>query len=1074
MKNSNYTYRKTLLIVATTGLLLNNIVPIMAFATEVDDLSDIQENNERPSHLEFTVLEGSKLTYEVSFHEDISFEQQTDSIMLQTQLDQEDNILGYYPRSALVKVNYSNGEIIESQTNGDNTFIIKTDKINNEDEIFIEFFDLTVPEDQRENTQPTNKLCLKINKNNQADEINSSQPEVTEEIVNSDNVEDKSEDIPTDTDLEVIKDTELLDQGTEENQKQENESLTEKTLEDVLLVEPDIQAKVFTSSSVIQQNATKYYYVYSGDTLTSIANRYNVSVNDLKSWNNLVVNTINVGQLISVNGKNNYSDYNKETRGFSSNSEFVNYIAGVASRLSKANGIYASVMAAQASLETSYGKSALSRLGNNLFGVKSFNSNEPQIIINTTEYINNKPQTVKASFKFYPSYSESIMDNINKLKNGVSWDSNFYKGALVENTDWYKDSTLFLTQRYATDTKYYKKLNNLINVYNLTKYDTIGNTKVQSEYRAMFTGSNNPIGNLPFNQVPSTNGNYKNIQEISQSSDHFGREMKVLQKTRDSKYLNIEYRNSDNVIVEGWVSPEAVTKIDFTTNKVNYSSIIDNSGYSIDSLPWGYKGSQKNDVTSNYLNSQIQVVSETANGAYVYVVKDGKGIGWVDSRALTSYKVKTVDYTTYITAGNFQVGNSPWGVKDYQKITLTKDYIGAQVTAIAETLDGSYVLVEHDNVEIGWVDSRSLGLTKGSYEGVIISGNYDVSNLAWGSKGYKRLALSKDYQGVMLQFKGETKDGAYTLAYKNGTVIGWIDTRAIQQVKTQNTNRTTYVINRKFSIDTLPWGVPGYKSIGSTSDWTGKEVFIKAYAKNTSYALIYDRDREIGWVDIRALTDTAIELVNYDAYIGSGKYQVNSLPWGTPGYTIIGKTSEIINQKVTVTQKTKDNAYVFITINGKEIGWIDIRALGYHTPQYDVYVSNGKYSLDSLPWGTPGSKKIGNAHELIGKTLTVNATTNNGGYCLLYDGNQEIGWIDTRGITRLAVKQVAMETFIKSGNYEINTLPWGSFGFAKTGMSSTYLNQRVNISKVTLNGSYGFASITGQEIGWIDIRAFDL
>ena len=42
------------------------------------------------------------------------------------------------------------------------------------------------------------------------------------------------------------------------------------------------------------------YQVKSGDTLYSIANKYNISVNELKTLNNLTNNNLSIGQLLNV------------------------------------------------------------------------------------------------------------------------------------------------------------------------------------------------------------------------------------------------------------------------------------------------------------------------------------------------------------------------------------------------------------------------------------------------------------------------------------------------------------------------------------------------------------------------------------------------------------------------------------------------------------------------------------------------------------------------------------------------------------------------------------------------------
>ncbi len=48
------------------------------------------------------------------------------------------------------------------------------------------------------------------------------------------------------------------------------------------------------------ETATNTYTVKSGDSLWSIANKYETSVNELKSLNNLTTNTLQIGQTLKV------------------------------------------------------------------------------------------------------------------------------------------------------------------------------------------------------------------------------------------------------------------------------------------------------------------------------------------------------------------------------------------------------------------------------------------------------------------------------------------------------------------------------------------------------------------------------------------------------------------------------------------------------------------------------------------------------------------------------------------------------------------------------------------------------
>lgn len=55
---------------------------------------------------------------------------------------------------------------------------------------------------------------------------------------------------------------------------------------------------------------TDIYQVQSGDTLYSIARKYNISVNELKNLNNLVDNTLSIGQILEVpSGLSSYNSY---------------------------------------------------------------------------------------------------------------------------------------------------------------------------------------------------------------------------------------------------------------------------------------------------------------------------------------------------------------------------------------------------------------------------------------------------------------------------------------------------------------------------------------------------------------------------------------------------------------------------------------------------------------------------------------------------------------------------------------------------------------------------------------------
>ncbi|MFC6322736.1 glycoside hydrolase family 73 protein [Companilactobacillus baiquanensis] len=156
---------------------------------------------------------------------------------------------------------------------------------------------------------------------------------------------------------------------------------------------------------------------------------------------------------------------------------FLDMAVPMAQKAADQYGVYASVMLAQAILESGWGTSLLATQGNNLFGIKG-DYNGASVTMKTSEWSASQGwYSIYASFRKYPSYYESFADNGDKLRNGVSWDSSYYKGTWKENASSYKDATAWLQGRYATAPTYASSLNNMIETYNLTQYDTDSSTQ---------------------------------------------------------------------------------------------------------------------------------------------------------------------------------------------------------------------------------------------------------------------------------------------------------------------------------------------------------------------------------------------------------------------------------------------------------------------------------------------------------------------------------------------------------------------------------------------------------------------
>lgn len=151
---------------------------------------------------------------------------------------------------------------------------------------------------------------------------------------------------------------------------------------------------------------------------------------------------------------------------------FIKRIEKYAVTIAYKYDLYASVMLAQAILESESGNSSLSKEPfYNLFGIKG-NYNSTSIVMKTQEDDGQGDlMTTEAEFRQYPSYEESLDDYARLLKDGLIGNPDFYNGTKKSMTNNYLEVTAFLTGKYATDTQYAEKLDQLIEVYQLTRYD---------------------------------------------------------------------------------------------------------------------------------------------------------------------------------------------------------------------------------------------------------------------------------------------------------------------------------------------------------------------------------------------------------------------------------------------------------------------------------------------------------------------------------------------------------------------------------------------------------------------------
>lgn len=149
--------------------------------------------------------------------------------------------------------------------------------------------------------------------------------------------------------------------------------------------------------------------------------------------------------------------------------KFISLVGESARSIAAESDLYASVMIAQAILESASGNSTLAQApNNNLFGIKGTYKGQSVQLPTREDDGTGSTYTIKSDFRQYDTVEESLSDYADLLSNSMG---DFYAGARKSNTDSFVDACDFLVGRYATDIFYSEKLQDLIETYDLTRFD---------------------------------------------------------------------------------------------------------------------------------------------------------------------------------------------------------------------------------------------------------------------------------------------------------------------------------------------------------------------------------------------------------------------------------------------------------------------------------------------------------------------------------------------------------------------------------------------------------------------------
>lgn len=342
----------------------------------------------------------------------------------------------------------------------------------------------------------------------------------------------------------------------------------------------------------------------------------------------------------------------KYINSYNTKEEFIKMLASH-SELARQYNIFPEVMMGQAILESSWGQSRLSKQSRNIFGVKVPRNERGKgkgDFYYTKEFINGKYVTVKAEFRRFNTYEESIRQYLSLL-NG-----NYYSKFGVNKAKNYKEQLQRIKNAgYATAPNYVSSVLSVIEKNILPKYSYNKDSKRTNISSPKNTWINKDNGKY----FVDLNGKFlKGLYNIGRNKYYFANDGRLKTDTRLVTNKSAYTIGSDGIMLpvrNRWIKVNTNSYHTDNEGKLNKGLyLIENRHYSFD-LSYGRLEKNKIHINNNYIfaSDSNGVVSrrkstKTVSGKYEYTTdSNGKIIKTVDLTKKPSPKL----VTSYISNG---------------------------------------------------------------------------------------------------------------------------------------------------------------------------------------------------------------------------------------------------------------------------------------------------------------------------------------------------------------------------------------------------------------------------------------
>ena len=393
-----------------------------------------------------------------------------------------------------------------------------------------------------------------------------------------------------------------------------------------------------------------------------------------------------------------------------------------------------------------------------------------------------------------------------------------------------------------------------------------------TNYYATITRGTDTLNSLPWG-VPD-------FETYGKTDRFLGTEVVVNQETTTPRAHWVFVSLFDGTDL-GWMDIKGISKRGeepiLSSNKVNYQAKI-TGRHTLDTAPWGSKGYQTIERSDKYVGKTVYVMEEAvthrAKWAKIYI--NGKNV-WIDIKGLEPEKIsssRSIKYDAEVIRGTDTINSLPWGVKGFNTVGSTKEFLNKKVTVIEEAVTprATWVKIQYNGVLLGWIDQKAVKLipnyvapkdtwissTTTNYQAKV-TGNHTLDSLPWGIEGYKTVGRTTDILGrtVTIVEEAITSRAKWVKFFLNGQYV-WMDIKGIEPetiLSSKTVNYQATISRQTDTINSLPWGVKGYQTVATSSNYYGKIVTVVAEAvtPRTTWAKIQVNGNVLGWIDTKGL-----------------------------------------------------------------------------------------------------------------------------------------------------------------------------------------------------------------------------